>query len=211
MREPLQRQESAREHGVDRAESGLLARNTRFLLWKQQIPRDQWGSWLEARLSWSATRIKQLVRGHLDDSRLGYEEVSELSGLFGMNADEQDLRYRDLVTERCDILRENLTYLIDSLERGGKKLLAEALSIDPTTVSRWLNGSFAPNKPTLISLSNYFGLPLGTDLTRDPIFLSADPIAEAEQRQWVATHLKDLSADEFRLLYPAFRRLLEDR
>jgi transcriptional regulator with XRE-family HTH domain len=211
MREPVERQESASKHGVERTESGLLSRNTRFLLWKQEIPRDQWATWLEARLSWSATRIKELVRGQLDDSRLGYEEVSELSGLFEMNADEQDLRYRDLVTERCDILRENLTYLIDSLERGGKKLLAEALSIDPTTVSRWLNGSFAPNKLTLTSLSSYFGLPLGTDLTRDPVFLSVDPIAEAEQRQWVATHLKDLSAEEFRLLYPAFRRLLEDR
>lgn len=104
MREPVQRQESASKHGVERFESGLLSRNARFLLWKQEIPRDQWGSWLEARLSWSATRIKQLVRGQLDDSRLGYEEVSELSELLGMNADEQDLRYQDLVAERCDIL-----------------------------------------------------------------------------------------------------------
>lgn len=211
MREPAGRQECASVHGVDRAEGGLLSRNTRFLLWKQGIPRDQWGAWLEIRLSWSATRIKQFVRGQLDDSRLGYEEVSELSGLLGMNADEQDLRYQDLVTERCDILQENLTYLFDSLERGGKKLLAEALSIDPTTISRWLNGSFAPNNLTLASLSNYFGLPPGTDLTKDPIFLSVDPVAEAEQRQWVANHLKELSAEEFRLLYPAFRRLLEDR
>lgn len=211
MREPPERQEGASKHGVEHTASGLLSRNTRFLLWKQEIPREQWGTWLEARLGWSATRIKQLVRGQLDDSRLGYEEVSELSGLLGMNADEQDLRYRDLVEERCDILLENLTYLFDSLERGGKKLLAEALSVDPTTVSRWLNGSFAPSKPTLTSLSNYFGLPLGTDLTKDPVFISVDPIAEAEQRQWVATHLNDLSSDEFRLLYPAFRRLLEDR
>ena len=188
-----------------------VSKNTRFLMWRRGVPREEWATWLERRVGWRPSLIVRLVHDDVEDSRLGEAEVAELSTLFGMNGEEQEIRYRDLATEHGEVLHENLTYLINSLERGGKKSLAEAVGIDPTTISRWLNGSFAPHKTTLQALSSYFGLPPGTDLEADPMFLSAEPMAQSEQRRWLKERMDQLSTEEFRQLYPALRRMLGER
>lgn len=190
------------------SEERQVSRNTRFMMWKREVPRDQWVSWLASRLDWPAALVSQLVRDDVADSRLGEQQVAELSIVFGMNEADQELRYRDLVSEHGSVLRENLSYLLNSLEHGGKKVLAESMGIDPTTISRWLNGSFVPHKATLQGLASYFGLSPAFDLENDPIFLSADPVAQSEQRRWVRERLDKLTKEEFRQLYPALRRIL---
>ena len=180
-------------------------------MWERGVPRDEWVTWLESHLGWSPSQIARLVRGDLDDSGLGEREVAELSALFGMSEKEQDLRYRDLVAEYGNVLGENLAYLLNSLERGGKKSLADAVGIDPTTISRWLNGSFSPHRTTLQALASHFGLPAGIDLEEDPVFLSAEPVTQTEQRRLISSQLDRLSTEDFRQLYPALRRMLGDR
>ena len=92
---------------------------------------------------------------------------------------------------------------------GGKKALAAEFGIDPTTVSRWLNGASQPIERSLRQIGAYFGVPSGVDLRSDPVFLSAEPVALSERRRWLMERLESLPADEFRELYPALRRLLE--
>lgn len=185
-----------------------LSSNTRYLLWKAQVPREGWVTWLGTRLHWPPELVGRLVHDQLDDKQLGGEEVAQLSALFGFDGDDQELRYRDLAGEHGDTLRENLRYLLGCLKHGGKKDLARAIDVDPTTISRWLNGSFAPHKSTLRALLGYFGLPHTTDLEEEAIYLSADPIAQSDQRRWLKQRVDRLSTDELRSLFPAFRRLL---
>jgi transcriptional regulator with XRE-family HTH domain len=129
----------------------------------------------------------------------------------GAGDEPDNLRHAGYALDGCNVLVENLRYLLNSLGRGGKKVLAGELGVDPTTISRWLNGSFIPQTSTLRQLISHFGLPPHTDLQEDPIFLSAEPISATERRNWLHGRIANLPPDELRALYPALRRLLEDR
>ena len=45
----------------------------------------------------------------------------------------------------------------------------------------------------------------------EPVFLSAEPVAVLERRKLIRERIDVLSEKEFRELYPALRRLLEER
>jgi transcriptional regulator with XRE-family HTH domain len=153
--------------------------------------------------------ISGLANGELDDAVVTEEQLAAIAERFGLG-EVEELRYSDFATERADVLRENLRYFFSSIEHGGKKALARALEIDPTTISRWLNGSYPPQGPTLGRLVSHFGLPEGTDLRKDPVFLSAEPLASLERRRQIHAAVDALSEREFRELYPALKRLLVD-
>jgi transcriptional regulator with XRE-family HTH domain len=108
-------------------------------------------------------------------------------------------------------LAENLRFLFSGLGHGGKKSLASKLGIDPTTVSRWLSGAYEPQPASLSQLVSEFGLPSGTNLEEDPVFLSIEPVSLIERREWINKRINVLSSDELRELFPALRRLLEER
>lgn len=190
--------------------SARIATNVRYLLWRQEVPKPQWVSWLTNRSSLGVTFVREVVFGRLTDENIGEQECGQLARVLGLDAEPDSLRFGDFASEQCDVLRENLTYLLNTLGHGGKKALAAAFHIDPTTISRWLNGSSQPTDSTLKQLGTYFGLPSGTDLRVDPVFLSAEPVSLAERRRWLTARLEALSVDEIRELYPALRRLLEE-
>ena len=185
-----------------------ISNNLRLALWRQGIPRTQWVGWIAARCELGPELVRSVVGGSVSDDQVGDAECSQLAKAIGMAAEEETLRFGDMVGTECDVLRENLTYLMNALGHGGKRALATKFSVDPTTISRWLNGNSKPNAATLRELATHFGVPTGTDLRSDPVFLSVDPVSLSERRQWVISRLESLSADELRDLYPALRRLL---
>ena len=188
--------------------STRISNNLRLTLWRHGIPRTQWVEWIAARCELSPNLVRAVVGGSATDDQVGDAECSQLAKAIGMAAEEETLRFGDMVGTECDVLRENLTYLMNALGHGGKRALATKFSVDPTTISRWLNGNSKPNAATLRELATHFGVPTGTDLRSDPVFLSVDPVSLSERRQWVISRLESLSADELRDLYPALRRLL---
>jgi transcriptional regulator with XRE-family HTH domain len=86
-----------------------------------------------------------------------------------------------------------------------------SLGVEPTTVSRWLNGSYKPQASNLRRMVTYFELPPDTDLRETPLFLSEEPVALTDRRNWLHSRLNALSSADLRDLYPALRRLLEER
>jgi len=152
--------------------------------------------------------VRAIVDGSASDDQVGDAECSQLARAIGMASEAETLRFADMLEADCDVLRENLGYLMNALGHGGKKALAAKLSVDPTTISRWLNGTSQPNEATLRQLAAHFGVPAGLDLRGDPVFLSLEPVALSERRQWLVSRLESLSADELRDLYPALRRML---
>jgi transcriptional regulator with XRE-family HTH domain len=123
----------------------------------------------------------------------------------------KNLRFGDLVSDGCNVLVENLKFLFNTLGRGGKKSLAHELGVAQTTVSRWLNGSNEPKAYNLRQMIIYFGLKPETDLRETPVFLSVEPVALTDRRNWLHGRLNALSSYDLRELYPALRRLLEEK
>lgn len=188
-----------------------ISRNVRYLLWRKAVPRERWGLWLLGRTSLTRHAVTGLVRGETDDTSIPVEELRELARALDVDEEGESLRYSDLAAEGVNVLVENLRFLFDSLGRGGKKVVAIELGVDPTTISRWLCASCEPHPGSMHQLVAYFGLPAGTDLREDTVFLSAEPVSLTEQKKWVHDRVLSLGAKEFRELYPALRRMLEER
>jgi transcriptional regulator with XRE-family HTH domain len=183
--------------------------NVRFLLWSRKIARTEWEAWLATRVHLPPDVCGRLVRGTLSDAEISSDQIRTLAD--GLEVDEENLRFADLPRDRGNVLSENLHYLFGALGHGGKKAIASKLGIDPTTVSRWLSGAYEPQPTSLRQLASHFGLPSGTDLLEDPVFLSVEPISTSERKLWLSKRISALSADELRELFPALRRLLEER
>ena len=191
--------------------SEQVSTNVRYLLWRRGIPRDQWEPWLSTRTMLGRAFSRDLVAGHILDGQITPDELRELARVFEQVDEGESIRFDDLVAGGTHVLVENLRFLFDSLGHGGKKQVAAELSIDPTTVSRWLSGTFEPQGPSLRQLVAYFGLSPDTDLRERPIFLTVEPVGVTERRRWLHERIDTLSADDFRELYPALRRMLGDR
>ncbi len=108
-----------------------------------------------------------------------------------------------------DILVENIRHLIDGLPHGQKKEFAAKLGVDVTTVSRWIGGAQHPTKKKLKEIGKYFGLPPGTDLDSEPIFLWTDPVSEAQIKNWLMEQIQQIDGKTLREIFPALRRLLK--
>jgi transcriptional regulator with XRE-family HTH domain len=186
-----------------------ISTNVRFLLWRRDLPRSNWEGWLASRCSIGVADLRGILQGRVKDDVIGETRCADLAHALDLDSEPESLRFNDFVSEGCDVLRENLIYLLGSLGHGGKKALAGDLDIDPTTISRWLNGASQPIERSLRQITAYFGMPNGVDLRVDPLFLSIEPVALSERRRWLMDQLKEMPVEKFRELYPALRRLLE--
>ena len=108
-----------------------------------------------------------------------------------------------------DILVENIRHLIDGLPHGQKKEFAAKLGVDVTTVSRWIGGAQRPTKKKLEKIGKYFGLPPGTDLDSDEIFLWTKPISESQMKSWVTENIQKADEKTLREIFPVLKRLLK--
>lgn len=189
-----------------------ISLNVRFLLWKKGVPSSEWVAWLETRSDLGLYPVRAVVAGTRTDDQVTGHELRELSRVFELG-DEGDaaLRFEDFPATRAHILTENLRHLIGGLPHGGKKELAGRIGVDPATISRWLSGAYEPEGPSLNSLLSAFHLRSGTDLKREPLFLSVEPVSATEQRRWLLDRLAQLDPVDVQDLYPALKRMLEER
>jgi hypothetical protein len=186
--------------------SNHVAENLRYLLWRRGVDRQRWVEHLAHWIRCERHRAADLLRkGDLEPA-----EAEALSRATGHS--EEDVRFARLAEEaRTKVLLENLRYLVRSLERGQKKALAADLDVHATTISRWCSDTQRPEKSKLVRLLRYFGLPSGTDLSTEPLFLSLSPISVTARKEWLRDHVDRLDAETLSELFPALERLLEDR
>jgi hypothetical protein len=123
-------------HAIDNVTAARVSQNTRYLLWREGIPQALWLSELRARLSAiDRTAISNLLTQGAADR----DVLSALALVF--KVDVQNLIASDLLArDRVDVFKENLKYLLGCLQRGGKKPLAAYLTVNRTTLSKWLSG-----------------------------------------------------------------------
>jgi len=183
-----------------------VSTNIRYLLWAGKLPRAKWAEHLATWAKCDLRRAEQLLRnGDLRQNE--QRSIIEAIGIL-----EEDLLLTSLLEIRgVDILRENMEYLISTLNHGEQKKLAEYVGVDPSTISRWYGGRLRPTKKHLEWLGLYFGLPLHTNLETEPIFLSLLPITVDKRKQWLIEHIQALDASTLHALFPALERLLEGR
>jgi transcriptional regulator with XRE-family HTH domain len=184
--------------------------NVRFRLWWRAVPRQDWVAWLAERTGFGVRFSVALLRAQVADESVTPHQLEAISRALEFSDDGSELLFHDLLHDsHTNVFTENLKFLFDGEGRGSKKNLAETQDIDPTTISRWLSGVTEPEGPNLEKLASYFQLPWGTDLRKNPIFLSLEPVSSQAKRNWVRDHLDKLSEEELQDLYPALRRMLE--
>lgn len=182
-----------------------LVRNIRFLLWKGGAERKDWQSKLAEWLGCSLQRAEELLEGNgkalTQKEKKTLEKETRLApeGLSGNLLEKQS----------ADILVENIRHLIDGLPHGQKKEFAAKLGVDVTTVSRWIGGAQHPTKKKLEEIGKYFGLPPGTDLDSEAIFLWTEPISERQMKNWITETIQQTDGKTLREIFPALRRLLK--
>lgn len=182
-----------------------VGKNIHYLLWKEGVERKDWPSKLAKWMGCPLRRAEDLLEGHGDPLTLKEKKALanathlSLEDLFGNLVEKQGL----------DILTENVRHLINGLPHGKKKEFAAKLGIDVTTVSRWISGAQRPTKKKLEEIGKYFGLPPGTKLDSDELFLWTEPISESQMKSWITEYIHKMDEKTLREIFPALRRLLK--
>lgn len=176
-------------------------KNIRYLLWRDGVQPEIWETTLAKWVGCSEFRANQLLNA-------AQPAVEELSAIADVTQQEvETILYGELFTDE-EILRNNLSRLIAGLGHGGQRELAARVEVDQSTISRWKAGKQQLNKRHLDELRRFFQLPESVDLTRDPIFLSLDPLGVGALRKWVMEKLEAMPGEELVNLYPAMKKLL---
>ncbi|MFC1837209.1 helix-turn-helix domain-containing protein [Thermodesulfobacteriota bacterium] len=186
----------------------LVSKNIRFLLYLENRDSAEWLSLFRKKIrknDWGDKQVIDFLQGGLPSD----SEIRDLAEAFGQ--EEDMLRNSDLLANAgIDILLDNLKFLLDSLEHGGKSLLANHLEISQGTISKWLKGTHPPQKPTMKGLVNYFGLDPDTDLTSTPVFLSYDPVTVMARKKWLRERIDALSSEQLKMHFPSLEKILKE-
>jgi transcriptional regulator with XRE-family HTH domain len=180
------------------------AHNLRYMLWREGVERDSWSEQLATWAHCSVRRAEELLHG----APLYEGEQTALAGSLGIS--EEELQFASGAHEE-DVLLNNLRFLINGLGHGQKKGLAAALNVHPTSISRWCSGEQQPTKNHLNGLIRYFGLPAGTDLQADMVFLSTSPVGDWRKKLWLRQRIERMDSETLRLLFPGLERMLGGR
>lgn len=180
-------------------------KNIRYLLWKRGADHKDWQSKLAEWLGCSLERAEELLEGNGEALTSKEKKALEKESRFAPEELSGDL----LNKLGEDILVENIRHLINGLPHGKKKEFAAKLGVDVTTVSRWIAGAQRPTKKKVEEIGRYFGLPRGTNLDSDAIFLWDEPISESQMKSWIAEQIQHVDGKTLREVFPALRRLLK--
>ena len=152
-------------------------------------------------------RAEELLEGYGVTVSLTAKEKKMLAASTGLKP--EDLSADLLRKNAINVFAENIRHLAGTLPHGVKKEFAAKVGVDATTVSRWIGGAQRPGKKKLNEICRYFGLPAGTDLDADAIFLGLDPVSEAQVRSWIFEKIEQMDGKTMKEIYPALKRLLK--
>jgi transcriptional regulator with XRE-family HTH domain len=164
--------------------------------------REHWIKRLRRLTGWPESKC----RAFLERQEMSERDVKDLADHLGL--EEEVLRMQRLV-EHEDLLKQNLAFLFASLEHGQKGALAEHTGVSGSTVSRWVNEQHPPDRRNLQRLARYFGLPAGTDLRTEALFLSYRPVTLRQRRRVLKERLEALPDEHLRDYLPALEKLLD--
>jgi len=167
--------------------------------------RDSWLSMLARRLDNDRTAANELLYGTRSSNS---EEIEELAAYF--REEPELLRNGRLIPEE-KILKDNVLFLFECLEHGKQKEFAQRLEVNSSTVQRWKSGDSSPSKPKQEKLKQVFGLPSTLDLSDHPLFLDLDPISRSQRIEWLCGRVRAMDQDDLNSLFPALKKLLEDK
>ncbi len=180
--------------------------NLRWLAWKRNPNPANWAAELRAMsrgfVSWS--RALGLLSGS-DPSREEADAIASVAGL-----EREELLGVPLYARESSVLHENLGYLVASLPQGEQKAAAVFIGISASQLSRWQKMKGRPRKANIRKLLRFHGMDPDTDLEKDPLFLSMEPLSGYAQKAWVAGRVQDMPASEIATIYPALKKLLRD-
>ena len=184
-----------------------FGRNIRYLLWTEGLERRYWGRKLAEWLDCPIQRAEDLLESYGESLSWTGKEKKVLTSATGLAP--KDLS-GDLLEKRgVNILAENIRHLIDTLPHGQKQEFAAKLGVDVTTVSRWIGSAQKPTKKKLEEICRFFGLPAGTNLETEAVFLWTDPISESQLKGWISERIEQMDARTLREIFPALKRMLK--
>lgn len=179
--------------------------NLRYLLWNEEVRREEWFSTLTIWLQCDRARAKELL---CNNRRLKAVELEHL--LKAVHFVERDFEaIRFIEEDQMDIPLLNLRYLLDSLQRGERKKLAKGLDVHEVTISRWYAGSQIPSPRHYQALADFFGLDRSLDIRTEPIFLAYEPLTVTDRKKWLQERIEQLDSAFFSELFPVLKRLLQ--
>jgi len=178
-------------------------RNLLFLLWEKEKDRNKWPTNLGKILGGEAEDLENILQERI---RLSGQQIDRLAEYF--NIEKAEFQTVDLL-ETTNIFKENFCFLLN--ECSEKKDIRKELGVHPSTISKWKSGKQPPSSTHLRHIKKVFGLDDSIDLNRDPLFLSMEPVSDLGKKQWIKENIDSLSPQGLRELYPALRRLLEER
>ncbi len=184
-----------------------LRTNLRFLLWRERIGRNDWAHTLANWIGCPETSAEEFLGGHGPAFSLTSREKKAIAAKIGIQP--EDLSKDLLEKNSVNVLAENIRHLVGTLPHGQKKQFASTLGVDATTISRWINRGQRPTRKKMDDICQYFGLPAGTNLETEPIFLRLDPISESQMRSWISEKINQLDGKTLREIFPALKRLMK--
>lgn len=177
--------------------------NLLYLLWENEKNRSEWPGNLRKILGGDIEDMERILQGKV---RLSEEQMNRIAEYFSIEKTDLQL---GCFLEKTNILKENLSFLLDECE--DKRTAREKLNVHTTTVSKWLGGVQVPSFTHVKRIKSVFGIQDETDLKSEPLFLSMEPVSDLGKKKWIKKNIDALTTQELRELYPALRRLLEER
>lgn len=186
---------------MQREQTSIINENLRLLLWSEKINRREWAERLARWAKCSRRRAEEILIG-ADPVASELVQIAQVVGV----TEDMLLYHRLLSLRTINVFNENIQYILDSLDYGDQKDLAHSICVHPTTISRWKRGTLRPSGNNLCALADYFELPTGVSLKRDPIFLSIIPISGKEMRLSLRKIIDSVDTPLLRTIYTAIVR-----
>ena len=180
-----------------------IPQNLRCLLWRSGVSQDQWPAQLAQWCACDVARATAMLQGQEELTEPETEAVATATGV-----QTKEWLSGNLL-DGVDVLTENLKFLLDSLEHGGKNRLADSLGVTPGTVYKWCGGFQPPKKRHSQAILAFFGLDPLLDLTTQALFLSMEPIGSRAKREWLMSRLKGIDEQALEAYFPALKKILD--
>lgn len=184
-----------------------LSKNLRYLLVVRREKRSSWTALLADVMDNDESRAQAILNAELDTINRAEASGMERGFRLDFKTLAEERLWKDL--DDREILSLNLAYLLDTLPHGEKRLLANQIEVDATTISKWRSGKQKPTNNNIKEIVSYFALPESTDLKAELVFLSPMPAGKAETKRWLHERIEDLDGDSLRELVPALKKLFE--
>ena len=194
----------------------FLSENLKVLLWKNkgELSNKTYSEYidhvaLQCRIA--PDRFRAILR---DEAQATSAEAGLLTKFFrdygyDLSAIQYMPLFDDLIAKSAEeLLSKNLQYLLKSLNRGQNADFIENIGVNPSTVSRWKNGTTKPDPDSQARICSYFGYPNARILRYSFLFLGLEPISSEQRKQQCKELIECMDKESFERIYPALLKLL---